>query len=102
MLARGRFSPRWWRASLIGDSSLNMNYTQHPLNPAGRKYPAIVLGTVLFLAATAKLRLTFSPGAYIIDMAQMPQTVVNNHPTVVPDALSESHFNSCCCPSSCL
>src|SRR5258705_336856 len=41
MLARGRFSPRWWRASLIGDSSLNMNYTQHPLNPAGRKYPAM-------------------------------------------------------------
>ncbi len=74
---------------------MNMNYTQHPLNPAGRKYPAIVLGTVLFLAATAKLLaadVTFSPGAYCIDMAQRPQTVVNNHPTVVPDAFSESHF----------
>src|SRR5437773_2341289 len=53
----------------------------HPrLNPAGRKYPAIVLGTVLFLTATAKLLaadVTFAPGAYIIDMGQMPQTAAS-------------------------
>src|SRR5437867_8396431 len=55
MLAGGRFSPRWWRASLIGDSSLKMNYTQPPLNPARRKYPAIVWAAVLFLTATTKL-----------------------------------------------
>ena len=54
-----------------------MNYTQDPPNPAGRKYPAIVLGTVLFLTATAKLlaaNVTFVPGAYIIDMGVTPQT----------------------------
>src|ERR1051325_419144 len=58
-----------------------MNHLQYSASPATtRKLHTLVLGTILFLTATTKLlaaNVTFSPGAYIIDMGQRPQTAAN-------------------------
>src|SRR2546421_3722404 len=57
-----------------------MSYTKHLTNRAVRRYGPLVCAAVFALPATKKLMaadVTFSPGAYIIDMGVMPQTAAN-------------------------
>src|SRR5438876_2299482 len=55
-------------------------FSQSPPDRAARKCHSLVWGAVLLLAATTRLfaaNVTFAPGAYIIDMGQMPQNAAN-------------------------
>src|SRR5437899_12684461 len=57
-----------------------MNYPKHPTNRAVRRCGPLFSAAVFVLAATTKLlaaNVTFSPGAYIIDMGVMPQTAAH-------------------------
>src|SRR3989454_2033389 len=57
-----------------------MNHSKHLTNRAARKYGSLVCAAAFALAVTTKLLaadVTFSPGAYIIDMGVMPQTAAN-------------------------
>src|SRR2546430_16767826 len=57
-----------------------MTYSHHPVKHRARKYCLLACGALFALAATTRLfaaNVTFAPGAYIIDMGQMPQTAAN-------------------------
>ena len=55
-------------------------FAQPPPNRTISRYHHLVCAAVIVLAATTSLvaaNVTFAPGAYIIDMGQMPQTAAN-------------------------
>ena len=56
------------------------NHLKYSASRAPRRLAPLALGIIVFLTATNKLLaadVTFSPGAYVIDMGQMPQTAAN-------------------------